>query len=240
MSQRRLAVRGAQRGLTLIEVLVAIGILSMLTLIIYAAISGMKHSKEGIERISDRYREGRLTMSRLSRELQSAYISSHAPIDPSFVVEKTSFIARSGVRGSRLDFNSFSNRRLDIRAKESDQDELGYWVQENPELPGVYDLVRRIDTTPDLEPTEGGRVEVVATDVDEFELKFFDPTTAQWLDSWDSTQVTGQPNRVPLQVKVTLVLNGGSRLVSGRAREPVRLVEKISLPIQEPLRFATQ
>jgi len=226
--------------LTLVEVLVAIGILSMLTMIIYGAFAGMKHSKEGIERISDRYREGRLAMSRLSRELQSAYLSMHAPIDPTLVVEKTSFVAKSGTRGTRVDFNSFCNRRVDSRSSDSDQAELGYWAEENPDQPGVYDLVRRIDTTPDLEPTEGGRVEVVATDIDEFEMKFFDPTTDQWLDHWDSVQVTGQPNRVPLQVKITLVLNGGIRSSSGRAPEPIRLVEKVNIPIQQPLRFATQ
>ena len=50
-------------------------------------------------------------------------------------------------------------------------------------------------------------------------------------------QALGQANRVPLQIRVLLVLNGGQRSAAGRGRETVRLISKVSLPIQTPTHF---
>ena len=64
-------------------------------------------------------------------------------------------------------------------------------------------------------------------------MKYLDPTTGLWADSWDTTQgATGQPNRLPLQVKVTLVLKNGA------AGKPVEFVTKIPLAMLSPLNFA--
>ena len=83
-------------------------------------------------------------------------------------------------------------------------------------------------------------MDVLATDVDLFDVAFLEPLTIQWLETWDSTQATGQLGRLPLQVRLTLVLNGGKRSSRGRAQSPIRLVTKVTLPIQRALTFATQ
>ena len=54
-------------GFTLLEVLVAIAVLALLSMLLYGAFSGMKRSKEGVERINDRQREGRMAMARMVR-----------------------------------------------------------------------------------------------------------------------------------------------------------------------------
>jgi len=55
--------------------------------------------------------------------------------------------------------------------------------------------------------------------------------TAQWVETWDTMQVTGQPNRLPLEVEITLVLKG---IGEG---PPYSYTTKIFLPIQSPLTF---
>ena len=80
----------------------------------------------------------------------------------------------------------------------------------------------------------------MATDIDLFKIEYLDPLTSEWVDTWDTTQATAQPDRLPLQVKVLLVLNGGRRTGVDQGRETIRLVTKIVLPISQPLRFATQ
>lgn len=227
------------RGFTLVELLVAIVVLSMISLLIYNAFASMKRSREGIERVDDRYREGRLAMTRMVRELQSAYISLHAPIMGSLLVQKTAFIGTTGTPADRIDFNSFSNRRMDKNSHVSDQCELSYFGSPNPELSGVTDLARRISTSLDLEPKKGGRVDVLATDIDLFDLQYLDPTTGNWLETWDTTStVTGQPARLPVQMRITLVLNGGSRQGYDRGQGTIRLITKVSLPIDNALNFA--
>jgi len=227
------------RAFTLVELLVAIAVLAGISIIIYGAFSGMKRSREGVERLQDRYREGRLAMARMTRELSSAFISLHAPILPSLQVEKTAFIGTTGTPADRVDFDSFANRRIDRNSHVSDQCELSYFGSQDPDSPGTTDLVRRISTTLDMDPRKGGHVEVLATDIDLFKLQYLDPQTGNWVDTWDTTQaVTGQPSRLPVQVKIVLVLNGGEREGYDRGQGTIRLVTKVDLPIGNALNFA--
>jgi general secretion pathway protein J len=72
----------------------------------------------------------------------------------------------------------------------------------------------------------------VAEDVDEFDLRYFDPVTQQWTDSWDSSNATGQLGRLPSQVKVTLVLRHGP------GDRPITFQTKVPIEMQLPLSFA--
>ena len=227
-------------GFTLLEVLVAIAVLAVLSMLLYGAFSGMKRTKEGVERLNDRQREARMAMARIVRELQMAYISAHEPVPPTRPVQKTVFKGISGIPGDRIDFSAFAHRRLDRDSRESDQCEISYYLAANPSKPGVVDLLRRESSVIDLDPEHGGRVEVLATDVDLFDVAFLDPLTIQWLETWDSTQAMGQLGRLPYQVRITLVLNGGKRSSRGRAQAPIKLITKVALPIRVALTFATQ
>lgn len=225
-----------RRGMTLIELLVAMTILAFVGILVFGAVDGMRRSRAGVERVASRYREGRLAMARMSREIQSTYLSAHAPIDESLRVIDTAFVGDPGTPASRLDFNSFANRRLMTDSRQSDQIELAYFGSDNSET-NQTDLVRRV-ASPDEEPGEGGKIEVLATDIDLFELEYLDPLTGRWREEWDSTSVVGEKGRLPLQVKITLVLNGASRSRDGGSRSKVHLVTKVPIPIQDTLNFA--
>lgn len=235
----RHAERQRSRGFTLLEVLISIAILAAITSLLFGAFSALKKSKDGLARVQDRQREGRLAMARITRELQSAYVSAHLPINQALIQQKTIFKGERGTPADRVDFTAFANRRLEKDAHVSDQCELSYFGSPNPDGSGTNDLVRRIDTTIDLEPTKGGRIEVLATDIDLFDLQFLDAQTGQWQEQWDTSQTTGQPDRLPLQVRVILVLNGGSRSAADRGRGTIRLVTKVGLNMLQPLTFAT-
>jgi general secretion pathway protein J len=223
--------------MTLVELLVAMGILAFISISIYSAIDGMRRSREAVERITDRYREGRMAMARMTRELESAYLSEHAPIDPSLRVVKTVFIAKRENPAARIDFNSFARRRLGANERMSDQMEVSYFGSDDPDRNGVTDLARR-EASPDEKPTEGGKVEVLATNIDLFEVEFLDPATGQWVEEWDSTSGSGEKGRLPFQAKLTLVLNDGARKSEDSSRGKIRLVTKVNFPIQDTLNFA--
>ncbi|HKY35997.1 MAG TPA: type II secretion system protein GspJ [Polyangiaceae bacterium] len=235
----RRARRRGLMGFTLIEVLISIGILAFITMLLYGSFAALKRSKDGLARVQDRQREARMAMARITRELQSAYLSAHAPLNQAMLVQKTQFKAERGTPADRLDFTAFANRRLDRNAHVSDQCELSYYGDTNPDGSGQTDLVRRIDTDLDLEPDKGGKVEVLATDIDLFNLEYMDPLSGQWQETWDTTQSTGQPDRLPLQVRVILVLNGGSRSSEDSDRGKIRLVTKVPMAMLQPLTFAT-
>jgi len=232
-------MKALRRGFTLLELLVAISILAMVSALIYSAFAGMQRSKQGLERIQERYREGRIALHRITRELQSAYLSAHVPNDPTLIVQSTAFIGKRGTPADRVDFNAFANLRKDRDAHESDQAEISYFGSPNPDGSGRIDLVRRISTRLDMKPDRGGRVEVLATDIDLFDVEYLDPTTDRFVDTWDSTSATAQLGRLPLQVRITLVLNGGRRSQHGGGQNRIRLVSTVDLPIRNPLNFAT-
>jgi general secretion pathway protein J len=234
-----MTARRSARGFTLIEVLISIAILAAITSLLFGAFSALKKSKDGLTRTQDRQREARLAMARMTRELQSAYLSAHLPINQALMIQKTIFRGERGTPADRVDFTAFANTRLEKDSHVSDQCEISYYGSPNPDGSGTNDLVRRVDSSIDLEPTKGGKVEVLATNIDLLDLQYLDAQTGQWQEGWDTTQSTGQLDRLPLQVRIILVLNGGIRSGAGRSPGTIRLVTKVGLNILQPLTFAT-
>lgn len=225
--------RSASRAITLLEVIVSITILAMVSVLIYGAFDGMSKAKTGIGRINQRYREGRLAIRRISAEVSSAFLSAHQPLNQALAVRTTVFIGTNGTPADRLDFNSFSHRRITRDTHESDQNELSYFGSQDPEVSGKTDLARRESALLDMEPTRGGQVLVLAEDIDLFDLHYLDAVSGMWQERWDSTQAMDQLARLPLQVKVVLVLRNGP------AGKNVPLVARIPIAIQTPLTFAS-
>ncbi|MGK3989010.1 type II secretion system protein GspJ [Sorangium sp. So ce136] len=217
-------------GLTLLEVLVSVAILALIGTLIYGAFDGMSRSRAGISRISDRYHQGRGAIARVSRELQEAFLSRHQPADKNIAVRLTAFAGQDSSPADRVDFTAFAHRRLLRNAHESDQCEIGYFGSRDPERDRL-DLVRREAKTIDIEPTRGGVVNVLAEDIESFNIQYLDPLTGEWVDSWDSTQPAAQFDRLPSQVWVTLVLNGGP------GGEPIKFETKVPIPMQVPIAF---
>jgi general secretion pathway protein J len=219
------------RGMTLIEVVVAIGILAMVSVLIHGVIDSLTRGRKAEGLRTERAHEAREALQRIVRDVSAAYLSMHVPSVTALMTSKTAFVGRSSSPFDRLDFTAFAHRRTERDSHESDEAEVGYFVVADPDAPDKMDLVRREQTPIDLDPLKGGVVNVVAENVTEFEVRYFDPMTSQWVDTWDSMQVSGQPNRLPLQVSIRLVLRG---LGDG---PPYEYMTKLFLQIQQPLSF---
>jgi general secretion pathway protein J len=155
-------------------------------------------------------------------------------------VVKTAFIGTRGTPADRIDFNAFANRRFDKNSHESDQCELSYFGSPNLQESGVTDLVRRVSTRLDTKPDKGGRIDVLATDIDLFRVRYLDQLTGMWVETWDSTDTTGRLNQLPIYVHVKLVLNGGRRGSIGRGQNTLRFESKIPIPMYQALSFAIE
>jgi len=196
---------GASAGFTLMEIMVAIAVLAMASMLIWTAFAQTGKAKKVIEQTNNRYHQVKVAMRRICSDLSSAYITRN--INPEFVTHESVFIGRNDDPDT-LDFMAFAHRRRFKDAREADFCEIGYYVEEDEEDRDIYNLVRRESRRVDDEPEEGGSKLVLVQDVLEFELSYYDPTMDQWEDQWDTTQVTGQPNRLPMQVRIRLVVRG--------------------------------
>lgn len=193
-------------GFTLVEALVAIAIFGIVATIVFGGLSQTMRNRAHVEAQSDRSHVIRVAMERMVRELSSAYVSVHVNPNPQLVTVRTGFHGRREGRGSRLDFTSFSHRRLYRDAHESDQNELGYFLADFRDDEGNrhHALVRREQNRVDDDFERGGPTAVLVEDVIEFELSYLDPMSQEWRDSWDASG--SEQNRLPVQVKIRLVV----------------------------------
>jgi general secretion pathway protein J len=220
------------RAFTVLEVLVSVGIVSLIGVLIYGAFHGMSRSRRNMEQVNERHQQGRAAVARMARELASAFISGHVPFQPLAYQRQTAFVGRDERPADRVDFTAFANRRLGRDSHESDQAELSYFAARDRDT-GNLDLVRRLGKHIDDHPERGGVVEVLAENIESFDVRYLDPVSNEWLETWDSTQPAAQLGRLPAQVWLVLVLR------QGVGERPVRLETKVPIAIQFPLTFAT-
>ena len=222
--------RSASRGMTLLEILVSLAILAMISLLIYGAFDALNRGKKGEAMKAERSRQGRGAVDRMAREIQTAYLSLHTPTVPVLQTRLTAFIGQNSTN-SRVDFTAFAHRRTLSGAPESDQAEIGYFVVKDPDVDDKFDLARREQTPIDMEPWRGGVINVLAEDVESFQIRYLDPLSGQWLETWDTRQMTGQLNRLPFEVLITLTL---AHVPPGVEKV---YTTKVQIPIQKPLAF---
>ncbi len=221
------ARRQSTAGITLIEALLAIAILSIVSALVWGGFAQTTRNKKRVEEDLDRYHVVHAALERMQRELSMAYVSAQVNPSPALVTIKTIFASTDHHGGDRIDFTSFSHQRLLRDAHESDQNELSYFVTRHPQDPSRQVLARREQNRIDDDPRRGGRVEILVEDVLDFQLEFFDPISGEWVDRWDTSQAAGQPNRLPAQVKILLTVPdphnpGHPRTFGTRARLPMQ------------------
>lgn len=204
--QRRRGSRRHLAGFTLIEAMVSIAILAMISTMIWQGFSQTARNKLMIEEEADRYHVIRMALERMAREISMAYVSAQVNDNPGLINVRTAFIGHDRSSGDRLDFTSFSHQRLYRDAHESDQNELSYFLTRDPDDGSTKVLARREQNRVDDRPLEGGRVQIMVEDVEDFQLEYYDIDTNEWQRHWDTTQISAQPNRLPLQVKIILTV----------------------------------
>ena len=198
-----------QAGFTLIEVMVSIGILSTITLMLWASSQGAFKTKKGVESKMARYRVARLAMDRILRDVQMAYLSNNN-IPGTEQTPRTYF---DGVHRPDIDelrFTYFGHQRLYAESKEGDTAAIGYFGLRDKSDGGKLNLWRKETRRIAAERIDNGNIpgeaEVIADDVVKLELHYYEPVRKEWLESWRTNQADGMPNRLPSRVKVKLVI----------------------------------
>jgi general secretion pathway protein J len=193
-----------KRGFTLIEIMLAISVLALVGTMIYGGFSQTALNKARIEQDVNQSRIIHMALERMARELTMAFVSTHVNPSLDLRVVDTAFIGSDNGSDDRIDFTSFSHRRLYRNARESDQNEISYFITEHPDEPGVQVLARREQNRIDDDPRRGGKSQILVENVKEFNLEYFDPLLTDWVETWDTEDVLAQPNRLPTQVRIRL------------------------------------
>lgn len=200
--------RRAAKAMTMIEVLVAMAIVTMMMLGVWRSFAMTLTAIEMTEEIQERYATIRNSMDRMSSEISGAYLSFNRP--PEELRHFTLFEGRSGSQGDSLTFSAFVHLRIRRDSNESDQTVIQYFLADDPEDASRQHLYRRETKrlTGDL-PEDLRRYApayVMCEDVETLEFEYWDATREEWLQEWRTTSADQQPDRLPPRVRIKMAI----------------------------------
>lgn len=166
----------SQRGMTLIEVMVAVAILAVMGFMVYGGLYISIRSQERAEVLHERYHSARVFLGRIKTELAMAFVSLHQS-------EEGDTMTLFEGEDDRVLFNTTAHIPIRKDAHESDQLEVEYFVGRDDE--GVRSLLRRVKLHVDDRGGKGGQEEVVLRGVTAFDLEYFDKDKEDWTDDWE-------------------------------------------------------
>lgn len=205
----------SRAGFSLLEVVVALGIMGLIGLITFETIASALDTRDVLEEEDASNQSARVALDRLRRDLRVAYLTANTSAVNTY---KTQFIGKNDGPDS-LWFTTLSHHRLFRESRECDQTEVTYWTEDDPTMKGAKVLLRREAPRIDNEPEKGGLIAPLAYNLKAVEFRYINPKTNEWLEEWDSTGVD-LANKLPRAVQVALVF-----LVAD-PEDPEKLVER--------------
>ncbi len=201
-----------RRGFSLLEVMVAMVMMVTVATVIMGSFQQSFRVRDHSHKVFDRYKDVRMAMHRMSREISMAYLSKHhAPSEPT---------TASWFEGEsdEVHFLSFANLRMVRDIDQSDQAEIGYFLDRGEMSNGerAQNLYRRIDATPDGEPLKGGIKYLMVENVVRIEFEYWDQTKEidddAWVDDWEAgikgNELGEKEFVLPARVRITLTVKG--------------------------------
>jgi prepilin-type N-terminal cleavage/methylation domain-containing protein len=198
-------------GFTLIEVALALGILSVMVLLNYNMITTLVESKMEIDDQRDSVFVANSVLARLTRELQLASKdpklppgcdnAGSNPTQRQAAALLSEAAGQSGGRGQRLIFSSKeAGQYIHNGNSHSGAVQISYLVEEDPDQKGVENpgllLVR--DEIPNRPPFDVACKDAIRFPITNrlvnISYKFFDKRSNDWSDTWEGTKASSLPD----------------------------------------------
>lgn len=206
----------ARRGFTLLEIMVATTILGIIMVTIYGVLSRAIYAKNHSEERADLYASGRETVLKMADEIEGAL--------PPNAGRNLGFVGVPGSERVPMDAVQFAvviRRVYGVSQNRGGRALVSYSLDPMPDTPNLFALRRQeqmlTEPAPDIEsedvdapPQEPLVLAAYMLDrVAGLRLRYLDPDTGEWLDTWDTTAepLAGQlPRGLPGAVEITLFL----------------------------------
>lgn len=194
-----------QHGFTLIEIMLALGLLAFVTSLLWGTFAQTAKIKRRIEAAQDRTHTVRVALMRMSREIEMAYRSGSDGIGTAD--RRTMFSGTSHNDFDQLRFSWFGHQRLRADAPEGDTALVTYLTMPDPDDPTITNLMRR--ETKRLEAKDpkllSGETYILCPDISRIKFAYYDYKQKDWREEWDTTTADGQ-QYLPTQVRISLTI----------------------------------
>jgi general secretion pathway protein J len=224
--------RRRSRGMTLLEIMISLAVLSMMVVSVYSSFNGTLRGMEASEEIQLRHSIVRNGIARMTSEISMAYLSFNRPLDDQR--HYTFFEGRDSFEKDDLSFSAFAHLRVRKDSKESDQSVIQYFLQQDPKDGSRTHLYRR-----ESRRLTGDRPEdmhqffpayVLIEDVTAFDVKYWDNRRIDWVDEWATMRLDMHPDRLPERVKIRVgIKDTDGTLIYFTAQTALKMQERIDL-----------
>jgi general secretion pathway protein J len=216
-----------QAGMTLIEVLIAMAMVSFMLVMAWSTTSSVSEAQKYFQDVQERNHEIRVALNRMARDISSAYISGNE--DTNFDNRRTLFLGKEDTPVDELRFSSLGHVSLWANANESEQALISYHAVRDRDDGSRTNLVRRESRRLSNEPweSEPAEADLLLRNVERVAFEYFDPRDNEWQDGWNSTQTDAEGDRLPERVRITVTVRLGEREVTYSTQARIMMQERV-------------
>ena len=199
MTSRRTSTHRAPRGFTLIEMMLAIGVLALILVMLASSFSTIAHSKVHAEGRLIVDREGRALLWQLTKELRNAV---QTPYTASNVALFGNGRMGNGSPIDTITMSTFSGGHRRAITALIPETIVTYNLTPNPDQQGWY-MLQRSQQSGLLTNTVAQQTTVLADNILSLHFRYFDGQ--KWDESWDSSSMprgTQLPIAVAIQIQM--------------------------------------
>lgn len=200
----------SQQGFTILEVLIALAILTMMMLLAWSVTSQILRGRTSVNATNARSHEIRVAMNRMVKDISMAYLSNNEPKD---VQERRTFFIGKDSGEYKLRFSAFAHQVMWADANESEQTIIAYYLANDPDDTRRKNLLRREARRLSYEgwEQEPAEIDVLVHDVERIEFEYWDWQDKEWRDEWDGWDANNAKGRLPYRVRIKLTVMGNDR-----------------------------
>jgi type II secretory pathway component PulJ len=197
----------------------------------WRTIASTSDSRRNFTHYEERNHELRMAMGRVVNDFEAAYLSRNE--DTTATHPRTMFVAKPKTPVPSMRFSTLGHRVLWADANESEQTVIEYLAHNDPDHAGQIDWIRREQRRESNQPPEeeASDFDVLAHDILNVKLEFWNWKNLEWQETWDTTQSDGQRGWLPSRVRITLTLKGSDG-------KDIKLTTQARVPMQEQLNFS--
>jgi general secretion pathway protein J len=188
---RKIEKENWQAGFTLLEVLVALTVATIVLGAVYGIFTGISSAKQQLDQDSEGFHQARVLFGRIAKEIRSTY----------FVTGRKDTFFRGGLDDNRHFFLDLTTTVTSpVLPVASGISRVRYEMRSDPDLPPDLLLLVRQERAL-LPGSEAGEMENRLTSgVHAFRLRFFDGT--DWQEEWDTSLLKKLPEMIELYVEI--------------------------------------
>ncbi|MDF1838173.1 MAG: prepilin-type N-terminal cleavage/methylation domain-containing protein [Planctomycetota bacterium] len=201
---------------TIIEVMIAVAIMSMMLVTILQVLSAVRLTRDRIHNTQETQMAGPIIMDLITEDLRGLHILGRPAAEHMKINDRVLY----GLDADRIDFITTTSSRepvmIDGLMRRSQVCEVGYVTRSNRDDDEFLELFRREDFGVDELPYQGGNYTFLSDRVKAFTIEVFteDGDEAEVITEWGSEKVTNDTYKgLPASIVITLTLENTPRLL---------------------------